>query len=57
MSKVKELNEMSRDKKVEYMCTCCGHKETRKKDMGRPMPGRCPRRDGKPHRWVKNREY
>lgn len=47
-----------RIKKVEYMCTYCGHKETRKEGMGRPMPGRCPRREGnKPHRWVINRKY
>ena len=43
---------------VEYMCTYCGKKEARPKNTGRPMPGRCPRRNGDmPHRWVKNKEF
>lgn len=58
MSKIKELNKMTkmrRNKIVEYMCTYCGQKQHRPKSMGRPMPSRCPKRDGKPHRWVINR--
>lgn len=49
---------MPSDKKfVEYMCTHCGRKEVRPKTGGRPMPGKCPRKEGnKPHTWVKNRE-
>ena len=45
-----------RKKSVQYMCTYCGRKETRREDFGRPLPGTCPRR-GKnmPHRWVVNR--
>lgn len=44
--------------KIEYMCTYCGHKQTRKSTVGRPMPGHCPRRNGnQPHRWVINRKY
>lgn len=49
------MTKMSRDKRVEYMCTYCGHRQTRPKSNGRPMPGRCPKRDGKPHRWVINK--
>ena len=47
----------TKPKKIEYMCTYCGRKETRKEGMGRPMPGKCSRRDGKPHRWVINRKW
>ena len=44
-------------KRFEYMCTHCGKKENRSENAGRPMPGRCPRRDGnQPHVWVKNRQ-
>ena len=44
--------------KVEYMCTYCGRRETRGINGGRPMPGKCSRRDGEhPHRWVINKKY
>lgn len=49
--------------KVEYMCSWCGTKISRKITMGKPVPGNCPRkpktRDGKPkpHTWVINRKY
>lgn len=47
----------SQKKFVEYMCSQCGKKQTRPKAMGRPDPGKCPRKQGnKPHSWVKNRE-
>ena len=35
-------------KRIEYMCTYCGKKETRSPSMGRPQPGKCPS-------WVINR--
>ena len=42
---------------IEYICTYCGAKQSKRKDLGRPMPGHCPRRSAKmPHRWIKNRE-
>ena len=41
---------------IEWMCTVCGTKTGRSARTGRPTPGRCPRNNGKPHRWVKNRE-
>ncbi len=48
----------SAKKFVEYMCSQCGKKETKPKAMGRPMPGKCPRKTGnKPHSWVKNKEF
>ncbi len=42
---------------IEWMCTVCGEKKGRSESMGRPMPGRCRRNNGKPHRWVKNRVH
>ena len=43
---------------VEYMCTYCGTRQARFQSNGRPMPGKCPRRqNGMPHRWVINRQY
>lgn len=43
-------------KRIEYMCTYCGKKETRSPSMGRPQPGKCPRKNGdKPHSWVINK--
>lgn len=43
-------------KKIEYICSYCGKKEIRTNLQGRPMPGRCPRKQGdKPHSWRKNR--
>ena len=46
------------EKKVEYMCSYCGRKEIKFKKNGRPLPGKCPRKQGdKPHSWRKNREY
>lgn len=42
---------------IEWMCTVCGAKKIRNENVGRPMSGRCSRNNGKPHRWVKNREH
>ena len=45
-------------KRIEYMCTYCGEKVGRMPSMGRPMPGKCPRKvGGQPHKWVINRKY
>ena len=33
-------------KRIEYMCSHCGKKETRFVSMGKPQPGKCPRRQG-----------
>ena len=41
---------------IEWMCRNCGKKELRGKTAGRPQPGKCPRKNGGPHSWVKNRE-
>lgn len=42
---------------VEYMCTYCGTRQARFQSNGRPMPGKCPRRqNGMPHRLVINRK-
>ena len=44
-------------KRIEYMCSCCGEKELRFVSMGKPQPGKCPRKQGdKPHSWVVNRK-
>ena len=44
------------DKRIEYMCAYCGKKEIRNTSMGRPLPGKCPRKSGdKPHSWRVNR--
>ncbi len=43
--------------KVEYMCSQCGRKEIRPIATGKPLPGKCPRKQGnKPHSWVVNRK-
>lgn len=40
----------------EYMCTYCGRKIIRAASVGRPDPGKCPRKsNGGPHSWVVNR--
>lgn len=41
---------------IEYMCTYCGKKEKKSENAGRPMPGKCPRKNGGPHSWVINRK-
>lgn len=43
---------------VEWVCTACGKHSRVSKNLGRPIPGICPRAliKGRPHRWVKNRE-
>lgn len=47
---------MGQIKKVEYMCSYCGKRVVKMEIMGRPEPGRCPRKEGdKPHSWRKNR--
>ena len=44
------------DKIIEYMCSHCGKKEIRNTSMGRPLPGKCLRKQGnKPHTWIINR--
>ncbi len=49
---------MEKFKRIEYMCTYCGTKISKMASMGRPMPGKCPRKAGdQPHRWVVNRKY
>lgn len=42
--------------KIEWMCTQCGKKETKGINNGRPLPGKCTRKNGKPHSWVQNRK-
>ena len=43
-------------KRIEFICSYCGRKEIKSETSGRPMPGRCPRKQGdKPHSWRKNR--
>lgn len=45
-------------KRIEYMCSHCGKKEIRFVSMGRPQPGKCPRKKGdKPHTWTVNRKF
>ena len=45
-------------KRIEYMCSQCGKKETRFVSMGKPQPGKCPRKgNGKPHSWTVNRKF
>ena len=45
-------------KKVEYVCKYCGKREIKQANMGRPLPGKCPRKTGdKPHSWVVNRRF
>ena len=45
-----------RVKKIEYICTYCGKKTIRSEMIGRPEPGKCPRKTGdRPHTWQKNR--
>jgi len=49
---------MPKIKFIEYKCTYCGKTITKGAVMGRPDPGKCPRKTGdKPHSWVKNRSY
>ena len=37
-------------RRIEYMCSHCGKKEIRFVSLGKPQPGKCPRRQGdKPH--------
>ena len=44
--------------KIEYMCSFCGAKKQLPNSMGRPLPGKCPRKSGdKPHTWVINRKF
>ena len=40
-------------KRIEYMCSHCGKKEIRFVSMGKPQPGKCPRR----HVWIINRKF
>lgn len=44
-------------KKIEYMCSYCGKKVIKTQSLGRPDPGKCPRKQGdKPHTWRINRK-
>ena len=49
--------------RVEWMCTYCGAKTVKPATMGRPMPGKCPRKAKNakgiqgPHSWRKNRTF
>ena len=44
-------------KQIEYMCRWCGKKEIKAEAFGRPLPGKCPRKEGdKPHTWLVNRK-
>ena len=44
-------------KKIEYICTYCGKRVMKAQNMGRPDPGKCPRKKGdKPHTWRINRK-
>ncbi len=46
----------NKPKNIQFMCTHCGMKVIRGEALGRPSPGRCPKRkDGRPHVWVKNK--
>lgn len=56
-----EVAKMAEKKKefhtVEYMCSYCGKKSLRGISLGRPLPGKCPRKQGdKPHSWRINRK-
>ncbi len=54
---------MAERKWVEYICSQCGTKSTRREGSGKPAPGNCsrknPLRNGtpRPHTWVVNRKY
>ena len=44
-------------KKIEYMCIYCGKKTIKSQALGRPEPGKCPRKNGdRPHTWRINRK-
>ncbi len=44
--------------RIEYMCRVCGKRTQRNANEGRPLPGKCPRKNGdKPHSWVVNRRF
>lgn len=58
--KIQEKESIMADIKrnVEYMCSYCGKKQVKLINMGRPMPGTCPRRNGSmPHRWITNKKF
>ena len=45
-------------KRIEWICTYCGKRSTMSERMGRPQPGKCPRKQGdKPHSWRKNKTF
>lgn len=51
------MGTMSPYKSIEYMCSYCGKKERRGGSSGRPLPGKCPRKQGdRPHTWVINKK-
>ena len=55
-ARMKGWSIMATLKTIEFMCTHCGKKERRNNTMGRPQPGKCPRKPGnQPHTWVVNR--
>ena len=44
-------------KRIEYMCRVCGKKEMRFTSLGKPQPGKCPKKpNGGPHSWTVNRK-
>lgn len=45
-------------KKIEYMCRHCGKKQIMGDNMGKPIPGVCPKRtSGMPHSWIINKKF
>lgn len=43
--------------RIEWMCTQCNRRATKGINDGRPLAGTCPKKNGKPHSWVKNRKF
>ncbi len=42
-------------KMIQWMCTACGQKISMVSTAGRPSPGTCKKKNGRPHSWVKNK--
>lgn len=42
---------------VVWQCAYCRKSMSRAKRLGRPDMHTCPKNNGKPHRWIKMREY
>ena len=44
-------------KRIVYMCRICGKRETCFVSLGKPKPGKCPKKPrGGPHEWVVNKK-